>query len=246
MHMHSPGSRGAAAILIAATLGLSACVSSVRDDDRYYGRSTPLTPAEQHLRSQSKSYAYTSTQACVSVGVVAAAAAYLLSDRRQRGRNAAIAGAAGCGAGMGVNHYVQTRRAQYANNEQRLQVMIMDVRQDNERLERFVGTTKQVVADDRRRIARIDAAYRTKEISLAGARAEMRAVLDNRHHLRQTLDALRQKESEWKRVSIHERHMGNNTRDLDIEIQKLRRKISTIEEELAVIDQEISVSPAAA
>jgi uncharacterized coiled-coil DUF342 family protein len=74
----------------------------------------------------------------------------------------------------------------------------------------------------------------------------MRAVRDNRNHLRQTLDALRQKESDWKKVSIYERQAGNDTRELDAEIHSLRKKVSTIEEELAVIDQEISVSPVAA
>jgi len=246
MRVRSPGPFRASAILIAAALGLSACVSSLRDDSSYYGRSTALTPAERQLRAQSKSYAYTAGQACVAVGALAAAAAYLLSDPRRRGRNAAIAGAAGCGAGMGVNHYVQTRRSQYANAEQRLQVMIMDVRQDNARLERLVGTTKQVVADDRRRIAKIDTAYRSKEISIAAARAEMRGVLDNRDHLRQTLGALRRKEDEWTKVSFAERRAGNDTRALDAEIEKLKRKVSTIEEELAVMDREISVSPVAA
>jgi chromosome segregation ATPase len=182
----------------------------------------------------------------MTVGAVAAVAAYLLSDRRQRGRNAAIAGAAGCGVGMGVNHYVQTRRSQYADGEQRLQVMIQDVRQDNERLEGLIDTTRQVVSEDRKRIAEIDAAYGSNEISVAQARSEMRAVVDNRNHLRQTLEALRQKEREWKQISIYERHSGIDTRALDIEIQELRRNISTIEEELAVIEQEISVSPVAA
>lgn len=246
MRAHISRHRRTVAALLAAAIGLSACVSNVRDDDAYYGRTTPLTPAEQRLRAQSNSYARTTTQACVTVGAVAAIAAYMLSDRRHRGRNAAIAGAAGCGAGMGVNHYVQTRRSQYANKEQRMQVMIMDIRKENERLESLVGTTRQVVADDRKRIARIDDAYRSKEISVARARTEMRAVVDNRNHLRQTLDALRQKESDWKKVSIYERHAGSDTRALDAEIQELRRKISTIEEELAVMDQEISVSPVAA
>ncbi len=242
----SLGSLRISAMLIATMLGLSACGSNVRDNSRYYGDPTTLTPAERQLRAQSKSYAYTAGQACVTVGAVAAVAAYLLSDPRRRGRNAAIAGAVGCGAGMGVNQYVQTRRTQYANDEQRLQVMIMDVRQDNERLERLVGTTKQVVAADRRRIAGIDAAYRSKEISIARARSEMNSVLDNRDHLRQTLGALGRKESEWKQVSMYERRAGNDTRALDAEINELRRKISTIEEELAVMDQEISVSPVAA
>jgi chromosome segregation ATPase len=157
-----------------------------------------------------------------------------------------IAGAAGCGVGMGVNHYVQTRRAQYANNEQRLQVMIEDVRRDNQRLERLVGTTRAVVDEDRRRIAAIDDAYRSKEISVAQARSDMRSVLDNRNHLRQTLDALKQKEGDWRQISAYERRTGMNTRALDREIQELRRNISKIEDELAVIDQEISASPAAA
>jgi chromosome segregation ATPase len=103
-----------------------------------------------------------------------------------------------------------------------------------------------VVSEDRERIAEIDAAYGSNEISIAQARSKMRAVVDNRNHLRQTLDALRQKEREWKQISIHERHSGLDTRELNVEIQELRRNISTIEEELTVIEQEISVSPVAA
>jgi len=148
-------------LLILATvpvviIGLSGCVTHVRDGPVYQGSSASYTPAEQRLRQQSRSFAETSGQACLSVGAAAAIAAYLLSDRGNRGRNAAIAGAAGCGVGMGVNYYVQNRRAQYANAEHRLQVMIRDIRRDNARLAQLVGTTRQVVAEDRRRIAQVD------------------------------------------------------------------------------------------
>jgi hypothetical protein len=227
-------------------IGLSGCVTHVRDGPVYQGSSASYTPAEQRLRQQSRSFAETSGQACLSVGAAAAIAAYLLSDRGNRGRNAAIAGAAGCGVGMGVNYYVQNRRAQYANAEHRLQVMIRDIRRDNARLAQLVGTTRQVVAEDRRRIAQVDAAYRAREVSLARARGELRAVEDNRDHLRQTLSALEKKEQDWRRISAIERSSGSDTRGLDKEIQVLRGQISTLEKELAVIEEEISVSPAAA
>ena len=74
MRVHTLMSVRTAAALLTAALGLSACVSNVRDDGPYYGDSVPLTPAEQRLRAQSKSYTYTATQACLSVGAVAAVA----------------------------------------------------------------------------------------------------------------------------------------------------------------------------
>jgi hypothetical protein len=234
------------AMLLVSAIGLSGCVTNTRDDSVYYGSSASYTPAEQRLRQQSKSFAETSGQACLSVGAAAAIAAYLLSDPRHRSRNAAIAGAAGCGIGMGVNYYVQNRRAQYANSEQRLQIMIQDIRADNARLAKLVGTSRQVVAEDRQRIAEVDAAYRSKEVSLAQARNELRAVADNRDHLRRTLQALKKKEQDWQRISQIERSSGSDTRGLDEEIQVLRQQISTLEEELSVIDEEISASPVAA
>jgi ribosomal protein S24E len=246
--MHSTRHAHSSAALLAATLSVAliGCASTARDDGVYRG-SGSLSPSEQSLRRQSSDLTRTNTQACVTVGAAAALATLLLSGgRSDAGERAAVAALAGCGVGIGVNSYVQHRRQQYAYSEQRLQAMIQDVRQDNAKVARLISTSREVMETDRQRIADVNRAYKRKDISLAQARREMSAVEDNRNHLKQTLAALRKKESDWVQISRIERGAGADTRGLDAEIAKLRGQIATLEEELRLMDQQIRVSPVSA
>jgi predicted nucleic acid-binding Zn-ribbon protein len=156
-----------------------------------------------------------------------------------------IAAAAGCGVGVGTNRYVQTKRTQYANNEVRLQSMIQDVRADNARLRRVVGSAQEVVDEDRRRIEAIDRAYAQRRISLAEARAQMAAVDNNRAYLEQTLANLKQREREWRRVADQERHRspGAAMAAMDQEIDRLQKHIASLEYELKILVDRRSISP---
>lgn len=246
MHRTRQAHSGTALLAVTISVALVGCATGVRDDGAYRGAGT-LSPSEQALRRQSKDLNRTNAQACVTVGAAAALATLLLSSgRSDAGQRAAVAALAGCGVGVGVNSYVQHRRAQYAYSEQRLQAMIQDVREDNAKVARVISTSRDVMERDRQRIAEVNRAYERKEISLAQARREMRAVEDNRNHLKQTLAALRKKENDWVQVSRIERGAGADTRGLDAEIAKLRNQIATIEEELRLMDQQIRVSPVSA
>lgn len=214
--------------------------------DRAY-RSQP-TAAEQRLRNESQALANTSAQACLTVGAVSALGAYLLSrknDRRVAG-NVALAGIAGCGIGVGVNSYVQSRRQQYASNEQRLQVMIQELRADNQRLAGLVDTTRQVVAEDRAKVDAIERAMEAKHLTVAEAEKRMGSVTDNRDHLYKTLATLETKQRQWQEVSARERQGGVDTAALDREIARLEAQIGAIKKEIELLDARIEISPVAA
>jgi hypothetical protein len=233
-------------VLLCASLALAGCATAP-SDHRYRGPSADLTPAEQRLRSQSNDLVRTNTQACLAGGAIAGIAMLMLSqNRRDQGERAAVGALAGCAVGMGVNSYVQGKRRQYAFEEGRLKAMLQDVRADNARVARLIDTSEEVIAADRRRIAEADRAYAAKEISLARARSELRAVGENRIHLKQTHAALRQRQREWERISNYEKRLGSDTSALDVEIEKLKEQISGLEEELILIDQQIRVSPISA
>lgn len=230
----------------------SACVSNQSRDyggsSRSGAQAVPLTSAERRMRQESGVFSASNVQGCLTGAIGGALLAALLTDRGKdrRGRNMAIGAAVGCGVGVGVNSYVQTQRTQYRNNEARMRVMIADARRDNEKLARLIGTSKEVMAEDRRRIAAIDSAYRAKDISTAEARAQMSRVKANRDHLKRTLASVQRKQKDWVQVSRMERQVGADTTGLDTEIRRLQVQVSSLEDELELMDRQISVSPVAA
>ena len=234
------------AMYVTATILLTGCASTTGLGGRSH-ESRDLTPAERSLRQQSSELTETNIQACLTGGAVAGIAMLLLSQgRRDATQRTMLAALAGCGIGVGVNSYVQERRRQYVYSEQRLQAMIQDLRRDNAKVARLIGTSRKVMSADRRRIAEVNQSYARKKISLAQARREIRAVEDNRNHLEQTLSALKKKEHDWLLISRSERRIGSDTRHLDAEIQKLQEQIATLEEDLRLMDEQIRVSPVSA
>lgn len=200
------------------------------------------------MRQESGIFSKSNVQGCMTGAIGGALLAALLTNRGRdrRGRNIAIGAAVGCGIGVGVNSYVQTQRTHYRNHEARMRVMIADARRDNEKLARLIRTSKEVMAEDRRKIAAIDSAYRAKGVSTAEARAQMSRVKANRDHLKKTLSSLKRKQEDWVRISHMERQVGANTAGLDAEIRRLQVQVSSLEDEIELMDLQISVSPVAA
>lgn len=230
----------------------SACISNQsRDYGDSYGsgaQAVSLTPAERRMRQESGVFSKSNVQGCMTGAIGGALLAALLTNkgRDRRGRNIAIGAVVGCGIGVGVNSYVQTQRAHYRNHEARMRVMIADVRRDNEKLARLISTSKEVMAEDRRKIAAIDSAYRAKGVSTAEAKVQMRRVRANRDHLKNTLASVQRKHEDWVQVSRMERQVGADTAGLDAEIRRLQVQVSSLEDEIELMDQQIRVSPVAA
>jgi len=187
--------------------------------------------------------ARTSMEGCLAVGAIAALGANLLSNNGHRRRNTAIAGLLGCGAGVAANAYVQGQRRQYASSEDRLKAEIAEMRTENRRVSALIATTRQAISTDLRHLASLNAAYHTRQVSMADARARMRKIEANRNHLQQTLASLEGKEEDWRAVAAGNRRSGSDTREMDREIQRLQGQISSLERDLELLDQQIRVSP---
>jgi uncharacterized membrane protein len=209
-----------------------------------YGAGAPLTTAEQRMRQQSSQLdAKTSLQGCAA-GAVAGALLGMLSDGK-RSNNMMIGAAAGCAAGLAANAYVQSKRQQYQNDEQRISAMTADVRAENARISSLIATSEEVIAADRKRLAQVNAAYRNKAISSEQARRDLVGVKANRDQLRSTVNSLKTKQQDWVDISNLERQSGTNTAQLDREIGALKKRISGLEQEVALMDRQINASPVA-
>ena len=213
-------------------------VLSPNDKDKASG----ATPAEQQLRSESAVFNRSGLQACLITGGVLGGVTYLL--KKDKGK-AIVAALAGCGVGIGANYYLQERRKQYANDEERLEQMIADVHADNERLARIIQSAEEVIAEDKNRMDEIDKAYKQKQMTTEQARQEMQQVDDNRAFLEETLANLKKREAEWIKVADAERDKQSEAdmAAMDREIDGLQNQIADLESDLEILVNRRSVSP---
>jgi hypothetical protein len=234
-------------LLIAAVGGLSGCVSTLPSGTPgATATATPAsyTPAERKLRSESAQFAKTSLQGCLAGAAAGALIGALTGE--DSGRRAMIGAAGGCAAGFAVNAYVQNKRSQYRDTEARINAMIADVREENENISGLISITRDVIAEDKKRIAAVNAKIRSNEISAAQARAELARVKENRRVLGNTIDGLKDKQAGFAEAAKLERSAGAETAKLDAEIRELKGKVATLEAEAELIDREIAASPVAA
>jgi len=140
-----------------------------------------------------------------------------LANPDRKGACMATAAVVGCGAGMGANYYLDQRRSQYANAEQRLDVAIADVRKDNLELQDLSRAARTVIADDRQSIAMIQ-----------------RDIAAKRVFLRDKLANARTKQQEWRKVAAAERSSASAARldTLNAEINSMQRQIGSLEAEI--------------
>jgi len=200
------------------------------------------TPAEQQLRAESAVFNKSGLQACLITGGATAVLTYLI----KKDEGAAIAAAiVGCGVGIGANYYLQQRRKQYANDEQRLEQMIADVRADNERLGRIIKSAEEVIDEDQKKIDSIDRDYKNKQITMEQAQQKMQSVDDNREFLEQTLANLKKREANWLEIVEEERGSQSTTdmAGMDQEIGQLQNQIAALESDLEILVNRRSVSP---
>lgn len=172
-------------------------------------------------------------QAC-ALGGGAGALLCILGDADNKKTCMLAAAAIGCGVGMGANYYLDQRRSQYANTEQRLDATIADVRKDNMQLQQLTQTARAVMADDQRKLAQIQNDMASKRLQVAQARQQLATVDANAAFLRKTLADTRKRQQEWQQVAEVERRNGGGARvdTLNAEIYSMQRQINQLESEM--------------
>jgi len=170
--------------------------------------------------------------ACLGAAAVGALACQL-SNASNKDRCMIQAAIVACGVAMGANYYLDHRRAQYANTEDRLDAYIADVRKDNQQLQALSATARQVIADDRRAIEQIKRDIAANRVQQAQAHRRLAEIDANTRYLQGTLANVRAKEQEWIKVAQVERRSGGQRVDmLDAEINRMRQHAARLEAEI--------------
>lgn len=223
----------AVALLCAGLIGVSSCAVTTP--------SRPLTPEEQRMRAQAADFNRTIAEGVVFgalLGAMAGAATGAAVKSKNRGEGAAIGAAIGALAGgvLGgaAGSYYADKKQQYANEEQRLNSIIADLRQQNTELAKLVDSTRIVVAADQQRLNQIDQDLASKRISRQQAQRQLAAVDENIRFLQQTVSTLRERRADWQAVADNARAdtASGRVQQMDQEIDRLEQQIRLMESEL--------------
>jgi hypothetical protein len=209
---------GAASWLSGAAGGASAGAESTAD----------LTPAERRMREQSRAF-----QRTVWEGVLIGASAGALwgvvarEDAKDVLKKALIGGAVGGLAGAYIGH----KQKQYSNREDQLDSMIADVRDSNRQTEELIVSVREVVAEDKRRLASIEKRYETGQATEAELKQARARISENKTVIAQASRGAREKYSmfEGAEREYRQQNPGTDTTGLQSELKAYNRQIETLD-----------------
>lgn len=226
---------GAAALILALGTG---CATTNGAGAGMAGTGGPAP--DPRLVQQGRFFSRSGFQACV----VGGGGAFLLTTliEGKVNQNALIAAVATCGVAMGANYYMDVRRSQYANNEQRLNAYIKDVQADNARIAGMITANNQIVAESKAAIDHVKAQLAAKQISEAEANRQLAKVDVDRRYLQNTLAKMKSKQQEYQKVVAAERQQGNNTAALDAEIARMQKQVDQLEYQLVQLNDYRTIS----
>lgn len=144
----------------------------------------------------------------------------------------------GCGVGMGANYYLDQRRAEYANTEQRLDTMIADVREDNRKLQTLTATATDVLNQDKQKLAALKTQLAQKKVDQAAAQQQLAQVDANTRYLRSSLANLQKREQEWRQVAAAEQQQSPQNQALNSEINRMQKQIISLQENVQQVEQQ--------
>ena len=227
---------GVAALILALGTG---CATTGAGGGGMSGASGGPAP-DPRLVQQGRFFSRSGFQACM----VGGGGAFLLTTliEGKVNRNALIAAVATCGVAMGANYYMDARRSQYANNEQRLNAYINDVKTDNARITNLITTNNQIIAESKAAIDHVKAQLAARQITEAEANRQLAGLDKNQRYLQDTLAKMKAKQQEYQKVAAAERQQGNNTAALDAEIARMQQQVNQLEYQLVQLNDYRTIS----
>lgn len=187
---------------------------------------------------QPEFFSSSGTQACLA-GAGIGTLGCLLSGTNDMGACIAIAAAAGCGAGAGANYLLDSRRAEYANAEQRMYAYIRDVKEDSAKLRARIVTVRSVLSDNQRQLNQIKQDIRTKSGDEKTMQQQLTQMRANQTYLNEELSELDKKIALYRDVAMQESTKGvqspvfmSELRGLEAERDDLQRLIESTYQDL--------------
>ena len=142
-------------------------------------------------------------------------------------KRALIGGAAGGLAGA----YVATKQKQYSDKEDQLDSMTADVRKSNKETEDLIGSARQVLAEDKRRLASVERRYKAGQASQSDLDNTRRRVAENKAVVTEARKGAREQYSmfEGAEREYRQQNPGADTRQLQSELRAYNDQIATLD-----------------
>ncbi len=187
-----------------------------------------LTPAERRMREQSKAF-----QKTVWEGVLIGAAAGSLWGVIQGDKGsdvlkkALIGGAVGGLAGAYIGH----KQKQYANKEDVLDSMTADVRKSNQETTELIASVREVIAEDKRRLADVQKRYKQGQATEAEVASTRKRISSNQAVVAQASKGAREKFQMFQGAEqeFRKQNPATSTAGLQTELKTYNSQIATLD-----------------
>ncbi|MEI7375176.1 MULTISPECIES: hypothetical protein [Dickeya] len=170
-------------------------------------------------------------QACAAgaaVGVIGCA----ISNSQNKAVCMAAAAIAGCGIGVGANAYLDNQRKKYATKEEQLNASIIDVKNENQKLQNASRVASSVIADDKATIASLNKDIASKKADKKVVENKLKGIDANITTLRNNLTEMKKHEQQWIDVAKQTDKNNKKSAELDAEIQKMHIQIASLQQDL--------------
>lgn len=153
----------------------------------------------------------------------------------------AVAAAAGCGVGAGADYLLDQRRAEFANNEQRMNSYISDIRADKQKLQAYMVNVRQVVEKNKRQLAQINLDIRTKSGDEKARAQELATMRANQASLSKTIKGLDERIAMYQDIADKESTVGVTSARMLNQLTQLERERDDLQR---YVEQTYSANPA--
>jgi hypothetical protein len=178
-----------------------------------------------------KFFSKSGVQACAA-GALAGVLACAVSNSGNKAACMAIAAVAGCGVGAGANYLLDSRRAKYANNEQRIDSFIEDVQSDNKKLQTRIQNINVVLRENQQTLQQLQRQVANKQVDQRKAKQELDRIKANKAYLEKELADINARVDGYQDIIEKERAAGVDTRRLQAQLSQLSRTRDSMKRDL--------------
>jgi len=159
---------------------------------------------------------------------------------QDRFHNTVIGGVVG-----GIDGYVTAKKEQNGRNEIRtLQAAADDVRKDNQKLQAFLDSSGNVLAEGKQRLAALQGDVAAKRISADQANQARQREEQNIASMNNTLAQAKKTRDQYTQAAAQFSGPAANKRDLDAEITRMNKQVAQLEGNIVEYNKALAVSKA--
>ncbi|MWN32012.1 MULTISPECIES: hypothetical protein [unclassified Gilliamella] len=148
--------------------------------------------------------------------------------------------AVGCGVLMGANYYLDSKRAEYADAETRLDVYIQDIQRNTYEVQAVTETAKAVLDKNLATLKVLNNQIKKDTLNKKQAQTDLAQIDANIAYLTDKLQSMKKVENDWISISSQEQQSGVRVSKLDQQINQLHKQIAVLENQITLVTKQRS------